>query len=53
MKRVKEIKARVKRNRRQRDHTLRCVTIRTNDGTNQCQPPDVWATIAKRIALDS
>jgi paraquat-inducible protein B len=36
--------------RRQSEHVLRCVTVRTNDGTNQCQPANAWMKIINRIA---
>ncbi len=36
--------------RRQREHVLRSITIRTNDGTNQCQPANAWMKIINRIA---
>jgi len=43
MKRVEELM------RRQSEHVLRCITIRTNDGTNQCQPANAWMKIINRI----
>jgi hypothetical protein len=39
-----------KRNRSQREHVLRSTTIRTNDGTNPCQPANAWMKIIDRIA---
>lgn len=28
------------------------ITLRVNDGSNQCLPPKVWITLADRLAVD-
>lgn len=49
MNNVKRIRAVIEGRRRKREHILRCITIRTSDGTNQCVPVGSWSTILKRI----
>lgn len=31
----------------------RCMVVRENDGSNQCQPPSVWKSLVRRIAAKS
>ena len=50
MNNVSKLKAYLECRRRKREHILRCITIRTSDGTNQCVPVGGWATILKRIS---
>jgi len=50
MNNIKRIKAVIEGNRRRREHVLRCITVRTNDGTNQCIPVGSWAILLKRLA---
>jgi hypothetical protein len=49
MNKVKQLKAVIEGNRRRREHVLRCITVRTNDGTNQCIPVGSWAILLKRL----
>ena len=35
---------------RRREHELRRITLRVNDGRNQCLSPSAWMALADRIA---
>ncbi len=50
MNKVKQLKGVAENYRRRREHVLRCITVRTNDGTNQCIPVGSWAILLKRLA---
>lgn len=49
MNKVKQLKGVAENYRRRREHVLRCITVRTNDGTNQCIPVGSWAILLKRL----
>jgi hypothetical protein len=46
---IQEIKARINLNRRQREHLLRSITVRTNDGSNQCLGDGGWLMLVRRL----
>ena len=50
MKKISQLKGVAENYRRRREHVLRCITVRTCDGTNQCIPARKWAILLKRLA---
>jgi hypothetical protein len=49
IKRIKEINETINLRRRTREHLMRSVTIRTNDGSNQCLGAGGWLTLVRRL----
>jgi hypothetical protein len=49
IKRIKEINATINLRRRTREHLMRSVTIRTNDGSNQCLGVGGWLKLVRRL----
>jgi hypothetical protein len=49
MQRIKELKDTINVRRREREHLLRSITVRTNDGSNQCLGSGGWIKLVRRL----